>query len=100
MNHDPINNDLHKRFLLTPQDKAENFDLQSSSVDELLSEKIMDNIHNTSLGRLLGIIAAMPEIRQEKVDQGKRLLSRQDTELDQELDAAMDRILEELLFGV
>lgn len=99
MNNDQINNELNKRFSEATQKSAVNFDLRSNHVDGLISEKIMENIHNTSLGKLLGIIASLPEIRQEKVDHGKRLLERKEAELDEELDAAMDRILEELLFG-
>lgn len=99
MTNDSINNELHKRFMQTAQNPAECFDLQKNCVDGIISEKILDNIHNTSLGKLLGIIANLPEIRQEKVDHGRRLLARKEAELDEELDVAMDRILEELLFG-
>ena len=99
MNDNQLNNELQKRFIESSRDPAKVFDFSGAGVDGIISEKIMDNIHNTSMGRLLGIIAALPEIRQEKVDQGKRLLQRKETELDEELDVAMDRILEELLFG-
>jgi uncharacterized protein YegJ (DUF2314 family) len=100
MNKNQVNDELHRRFLQAQHDQTDRFNLQDEDMDSLITEKIMDNIHNTSLGKLLGIIATLPEIRQEKVDQGKRLLSRQEADLDEHLDVAMDRVLEELLFGI
>lgn len=100
MSKNQLNDELRKRFLQAQQGQFNRFDLQDEKMDSLISEKIMDNIHNTSLGKLLGIIATLPEIRQEKVAQGKRLLSRNEADLDEELDVAMDRVLEELLFGL
>jgi|GEM_PF-1339729 hypothetical protein len=88
-------NQMQNRFTNDPHDPAR-FELPNPTQD-FFADKIMDNIHNTPLGRLLGIIAALPEIRQEKVEQGRRICSRKDAELDDQLDAAMDRVLEELL---
>lgn len=100
MNKNQINDELHRCFLQAQHDRSDRLNLQNENMDSLISEKIMDNIHNTSLGKLLGIIATLPEIRQEKVDLGKRLLSRKEADLDEQLDVAMDRVLEELLFGL
>jgi|FrelakmetLWP11LW_1041352.scaffolds.fasta_scaffold12376_2 hypothetical protein len=100
MTQNQINHELHKRFLQAQYDQSNRLNLQNEDMDSLITEKIMDNIHNTSLGKLLGIIASLPEIRQEKVDHGKRLLSRKETDLDEQLDVAMDRVLEELLFDI
>lgn len=98
MNQNSDNNQIQNRFLQA-QNVDDRFELPTPSQD-YLADKIMDNIHNTPLGKLLGIIAALPEIRQEKVDQGRRICRRKDAELDDQLDAAMDRVLEELLHEI
>ncbi|HSV27772.1 MAG TPA: flagellar biosynthesis anti-sigma factor FlgM [Sedimentisphaerales bacterium] len=62
-----------------------------------MAEDILSNINNTPVGRLLKVIAALPEIRQEKVDQVKFKLSNGTYNLDDNLDVALDAILEELM---
>jgi anti-sigma28 factor (negative regulator of flagellin synthesis) len=62
-----------------------------------LAEEILSNMNHTPVGKLLKIIAALPEIRQDKVDQIKLELSKGTYNLDQNLDAALDAILEELM---
>jgi hypothetical protein len=62
-----------------------------------LAEEILNNMNNTPVGKLLKVIAALPEIRQEKVDQVKLELTKGTYDLDQNLDVALDAILEELM---
>jgi hypothetical protein len=62
-----------------------------------LAEEILNNMNNTPVGKLLKVIAALPEIRQEKVDQVKLELTNGTYDLDQNLDVALDAILEELM---
>ncbi len=62
-----------------------------------LAEEILHNMNNTPVGKLLAVIAALPEVRQEKVDQIKLELSNGTYDLDQNLDVALDAILEELM---
>jgi hypothetical protein len=62
-----------------------------------LAEEILSNMNNTPVGKLLKVIAALPEVRQEKVDQIKLELSNGTYDLDQNLDVALDAILEELM---
>lgn len=95
MNQNSNDNQIQNRFMNDPHEEGR-FELPNPTQD-FFADKIMDNIHNTPLGKLLGIIAALPEIRQEKVEQGRRICRRKDAELDDQLDAAMDRVLEELL---
>jgi hypothetical protein len=97
MNKNDINKELRMRFLEAENSRQDRFDLPGQSEKELLAERIMENIQSTPLGRLLGIIASLPEIRPEKVEQGRRLLHRAESDLDEPLDEAMDRVLEELL---
>jgi anti-sigma28 factor (negative regulator of flagellin synthesis) len=62
-----------------------------------LAEEILHNMNNTPVGKLLAVIAALPEVRQEKVDQIKLELSNGTYDLEQNLDVALDAILEELM---
>jgi len=70
---------------------------QLDSCQDRMAEDILSNINNTPVGRLLKVIAALPEIRQEKVDQVKFKLSNGTYNLDDNLDVALDAILEELM---
>ena len=97
MNKNDTNNELWKRFLQTEREQPDRFDLPDQSDTEFLAERIIENIHSTPLGKLLGIIASLPEIRPEKVERGRRLLHRAESDLDEPLDEAMDRVMEELL---
>jgi len=65
--------------------------------DELLSRRLLDNLTATPLGRLLKIISRLPEIRQDKVISVRRQLERDEYALSENLDAALDRVLEELI---
>jgi hypothetical protein len=62
-----------------------------------LAEEILHNMSNTPVGKLLAVIASLPEVRQEKVDQIKLELDNGTYDLDQNLDVALDAILEELM---
>lgn len=97
MNKSETKKDLHQRFMQAKREQVDRFVQFKETQDEMLAQKIMDNIHNTPLGKLLGIISTLPEIRQEKVRHGRQLMRRTDCELDEQLNEAMDRVLEELL---
>jgi anti-sigma28 factor (negative regulator of flagellin synthesis) len=68
-----------------------------STGQDQLAEEILSNMTNTPVGRLLKVISALPEIRQDKVDQIKLELSSGTYDLDENLDVALDAILEELM---
>jgi hypothetical protein len=65
--------------------------------DDLLMEQILDNVNNTPIGQVLKRIASLPEVRQEKVLGIRRQLTDGDYDLNRRLDAAMDKVLEELI---
>jgi hypothetical protein len=64
---------------------------------DLLAEELLNNINTTPIGRLLKEIAAMPEIRQEKVLNMRKQLNGGEYDLNRHLDLALDRVLEELI---
>jgi hypothetical protein len=64
---------------------------------DMLAEELLHNINTTPIGRLLKQIAAMPEIRQEKVLDVRNQINEGKYNLNERLDLALDRVLEELI---
>ncbi len=65
--------------------------------DDCKTEELLQAGDKTPLGQLLGKIAQLPEVRFEKVLDLRRQICRGNYKLDEKLEAAADRILEELL---
>jgi hypothetical protein len=57
----------------------------------------MDTFTITPLGRLLSIISSLPEIRHEKVSDIRSRIERGEYEINNNLDIALDRVLEEFI---
>ncbi|MGD9109838.1 MAG: flagellar biosynthesis anti-sigma factor FlgM [Phycisphaerales bacterium] len=64
--------------------------------NDFLIEQILENVNNTPLGQVLKRIASLPEVRQEKVLDVRRSLADGRYDLNDRLDMALDRVLEEL----
>lgn len=60
-------------------------------------DEFFDNINSTPLGRLLKLIATIPEIRQNKVSELRTQISDGQYDINHNLDEALDRVLEELI---
>lgn len=58
---------------------------------------LMGSLENNPLGRLLSIISQMPEMRAEKLEVARRRIQEPDEVLEAQMDAAMDKVLEELI---
>ena len=63
---------------------------------DLLMEQILENINNTPIGQVLKKIASLPEVRQEKVLDLRKRLSQGEYQLNDRLDIALDKVLEDL----
>lgn len=63
---------------------------------DLLMEQILKNINTTPIGQVLKKIASLPEVRKEKVLDLRQQLSKGDYSLNERLDVALDRVLEDL----
>lgn len=61
------------------------------------SDELLENVKSTPIGRLLGLISTLPEIRQQKVDDTRLRISDEGYVIEEGLDLALDRVLEELL---
>ncbi len=76
---------------------VDRFEQALRSEPDFVSDGLLENINSTPLGRLLKIIAHLPEIRQEKVVQVKRQLDHDLYDIGEHLDLAMDKMLEEFI---
>ena len=63
---------------------------------DLVMEQILENIHNTPLGRVLKRIASLPEVRREKVLRVRQEITEGRYDLTGRLDLVLDKVLEEL----
>ncbi len=63
---------------------------------DLLMEQILENINTTPIGKVLKKIATLPEVRKEKVLDLRQRLGKGDYQLNERLDVALDRVLEDL----
>lgn len=89
-------NSKHNRF----RTKKATFDEKTAPLDEsrdCLAEELLKNINTTPIGRLLKEIAQMPEIRHDKVATLRNQLNRGEYNLNERLDLALDKVLEELI---
>jgi len=64
--------------------------------EDLTMEQILENINNTPIGQVLKKIASLPEIRKEKVLRVRRQLTEGKYNLNERLDIALDKVLEDL----
>ena len=63
---------------------------------DLIMEQILENLNTTPIGQVLKKIASQPEVRKEKVLDVRRQLTEGKYALNEHLDVALDRVLEDL----
>ncbi|HIJ70121.1 MAG TPA: flagellar biosynthesis anti-sigma factor FlgM [Planctomycetes bacterium] len=80
--------ELRKR---TEDNICDGFDME---IDPTVGQ-VLETIHSTPLGRLLRMIGSLPEIRQEKVCEVRRQIDFGQYNMSENLDVALDRVLEE-----
>ncbi len=64
--------------------------------EDLVMEQILDNINTTPIGQVLKKIASLPEVRKEKVLDVRRQITKGEYDLNERLDVAVDKFLEQL----
>jgi hypothetical protein len=64
--------------------------------EDLIMEEILANINTTPLGQVLKKIAALPEVRQEKVLNVRQQITQGHYDLNNRLEVALDKVLENL----
>ncbi len=81
------------------EDQNQQFDSVNEDLaaeQDLLMEQILENINNTPVGQVLKKIAQLPEVRKEKVLDVRQQLSKGKYRLNERLDVALDKVLEDL----
>ena len=63
---------------------------------DLIMEQILENLNNTPIGQVLQKIASLPEVRKDKVLDVRRQLTDGKYDLNERLDIALDKVLEDL----
>ena len=68
----------------------------NSTSDDLIMEQILENLNTTPIGKVLKKIASLPEVRKDKVLNIRQQLTDGKYDLNERLDIALDKVLEEL----
>ena len=63
---------------------------------DLMMEQILENIHTTPIGQVLKKIASLPDVRRRKVLDVRRQLTEGRYDLNERLDVALEKVLEDL----
>jgi hypothetical protein len=69
---------------------------KSVSDEDAMMENILENLSTTPIGQVLKKIASLPEIRKDKVLSVRRQLTDGQYDLNERLDIALDKVLEDL----
>lgn len=64
--------------------------------EDLVMEQILENINTTPIGQVLKKIAMLPEVRKDKVLSVRQQLTKGQYDLNERLDVALDKVLEDL----
>ena len=90
-----LNFDSNRRFSsrncrLKPADK------NTASEKDLIMEQILNNLNTTPIGQVLKKIAALPEVSRDKILNVRHQLTNGKYDLNERLDIALDKVLEDL----
>jgi hypothetical protein len=66
--------------------------------NDLLMEQILDNMNTTPIGQVLKKIAVLPEVSRQKVLRVRRQLTQGRYDLNERLDVALEKVLDDLDF--
>ena len=64
---------------------------------DFIVHSLLDSIYESPIGRLLKVISMMPEVRYEKVEHARGIIDQPEDELDDRMELALDKVLEDLL---
>lgn len=64
------------------------------------TERLIHHIETNPIGKLLEMIAALPDVRYDKIERARQQLFLSEEALDARLEIALDRVLEELTTDV
>ena len=94
--HDLFHSNMENR----EQKNVENtdrIDWLDLDMEEFSDQQLFEHMRSNPLGRLLRLIGTLPEVRREKVQRARQEIRRNGPEMEDRLDLALDRVLEELI---
>jgi len=74
-----------------------NFEQNLIDHEDQIMEQILKSINTTPIGQILKRIASLPDVRQKKVLNVRRQLTQGEYDVEERLDIALDKILEDLI---
>ena len=86
-----------ENFLETYDNQADSVEDELTLDEDIVMEQILKNLNTTSIGQVLKKIASLPEIRQEKVLGIRQELTAGKYDVNDRLDNALDKVLEDLI---
>ena len=79
------------------QNQDVNLDREGMALEQdCLMEQILENINATPIGQVLKRIATLPEVRKEKILDVRQQISKGRYRINERLDVALDKVLEDL----
>ncbi|MBN2456423.1 MAG: hypothetical protein JXB29_07825 [Sedimentisphaerales bacterium] len=79
------------------KEKTQGPDMILAKDKDLVMEQILENINSTPIGQVLKKIASLPQGRREKVLDVRQRLTEGKYEINERLDIALEKVLEELI---
>lgn len=79
-----------------PDGEVGSVDENLAANEDLIMEKILENINTTPIGQVLKKIASLPEVRKEKILNVRQQLTNGQYDLNERLDIVLDKVLEDL----
>ena len=86
-----------ENFLESPDNQVNPVEEELPLGEDIVMEQILKNLNTTSIGQVLKKIASLPEIRQEKVLGIRQKLTAGKYDVNDRLDNALDKVLEDLI---
>lgn len=87
--------EINNRFKYQ-DDQVESIEDLSVQAEDAMMETILENLNTTPIGQVLKKIASLPEIRKDKVLDVRKKLTDGKYDLNERLNIAMDKVLEDL----
>ena len=90
--------DNFNEFLGSPMQRRDsNGDELFGNEQDVFMEQVLENLNSTPVGKVLKRIASLPEMRQKKVLDVRERLGSGHYELNERLDIALDKVLEDFI---
>jgi hypothetical protein len=91
-----MSDSIRKNWIKGTQHNFDLFFSDLSADDDLLMEQILENMNTTPIGKVLKKVASLPEVRRQKVLNVRRQLSEGNYDLNERLDQALEKVLDDL----